>query len=357
MKKHNFTLIIPSLNPDEKLSHTVQLAVEAGIGDIILVDDGSDAGHKHYFDELVPKYPQVTLLSHEKNLGKGAALKTAFEYFIKNRHDSDGVVTADSDGQHRMKDIIKCAEEMTNGEHAIILGCRDFSLENVPARSRFGNRATSLVFRLFFGMSVSDTQTGLRAIPFKYVKEMLEVKGTRYEYETNMLIYMSQKKLPYCEIKIETLYFDDNSASHFRPVRDSMRVYGIIIKYAANSLASAIVDILAFYLLGQFVFAGGGKIAVLLSTVTARVISSVVNFALNRKYVFDSHSNVLKTFFKYVCLAVPIMLISWISVYGLSKAMDFDQLGRTLWKAVVDTILFVVSFRVQRRWVFAEKSK
>ena len=359
MDKNNFTLIIPSLNPDENLALAVSSAIAAGIDDIILVDDGSSEETRHYFTELEADCPQVTLLTHEKNLGKGAALKTAFTYFLENRKDRDGVVTADSDGQHRIEDIVACADEMTNGEHAVVLGCRDFNLENVPPKSRFGNKSTSLVFRLFFGMKLSDTQTGLRAIPTEYIKTMLEVKGTRYEYETNMLLLMGQRRIPYREVRIETVYYDGNSASHFRPVRDSLRVYGLIIKYAANSLTSSVVDILMFYLLGQFIFVGGGRMEVLLSTVGARVVSSIVNFILNKHFVFESRSGIARTFVRYVCLAVPVMLASWLTVYALSSlaGAGMGQLGRTILKVPVDTILFLISFRVQRRWVFADRQR
>ena len=359
MGKYNFTLIIPSLDPDEKLSQTVFSAIAEGVDDIILVDDGSSGDNRHIFTELETTLPQVTLLTHEKNLGKGAALKTAFTYFLKNRTGRDGVVTADGDGQHRIEDIIACAREMTRGEKAVVLGCRNFDLAGVPAKSRLGNKITSLVFRLFFGMKLSDTQTGLRAVPTQYVSSLMEAKGTRYEYETNMLLLMGQNQIPYREVKIETVYFDHNNASHFRPVRDSIRVYGLVVKYAANSLASSVVDLLMFYLFGQFVFVGGGRRAVLLSTVGARVISSVVNFAMNRQFVFESRSGMVQAFIRYVCLAVPVMLVSWLTVYSLSTlaGSGIGQAGRTLLKAPVDTVLFLISFRVQRRWVFAEKQQ
>lgn len=359
MRKYNFTLIIPSLDPDEKLSQTVSSAIAAGIDDIILVDDGSSKEHRHYFTGLETAFSQVTVLTHEKNMGKGAALKTAFTYYLKNRTGRDGVVTADGDGQHRIEDIIACALEMTRGENAVVLGCRNFELANVPPKSRLGNKTTSLVFRLFFGMKLSDTQTGLRAIPTQYVSSLMEAKGTRYEYETNMLLLMGQRHISYREVEIETVYFDDNNASHFRPIRDSIRVYGLVVKYAANSLASAVVDLLMFYLLGQFLFTGGGRPEVLLSTVGARVISSIVNFAMNRQFVFESRSGMLRAFIRYVCLALPIMLVSWLTVYGLSTfaGVGMGQLGRTLLKAPVDTVLFLISFRVQRRWVFADKQQ
>lgn len=357
MGKYNFTLIIPSLDPDEKLSQTVLSAISEGVDDIILVDDGSSVENRHVFTELETTLPQVTLLTHEKNLGKGAALKTAFTYFLKNRTERDGVVTADGDGQHRIEDIIACAREMIRGEKAVVLGCRNFDLAEVPAKSRFGNKITSLVFRLFFGMKLSDTQTGLRAVPTQYVRSLMAAKGTRYEYETNMLLLMGQDHIPYREVKIETVYFDNNNASHFRPIRDSIRVYGLVVKYAANSLASSVVDLSMFYLLGQFVFTGGGRKSVLLSTVGARVISSIVNFAMNRQFVFESRSGMARAFIRYVCLAVPIMLASWLTVYGLSTLAwsGIGQAGRTLLKAPVDTVLFLISFQIQRRWVFAEK--
>lgn len=357
MTKNKYTLIIPSLDPDEKLTFTVKAAIAAGIDDIILVDDGSSRENRHYFTELETVHPEVTLLTHEKNLGKGAALKTAFGYFLENRQDRDGVVTADGDGQHRMEDIMACANAMLCGESAVVMGCRDFELESVPPKSRFGNKCTALVFRLFFGMKLSDTQTGLRAIPAEYIRTIMEAAGARYEYETNMLLLVGQHHIPYREVKIETIYYDDNQASHFRPIRDSLRVYGLILKYAANSLASSGVDLLMFYLLGQFLFTGGDRLAVLLSTVGARAVSSVVNFLINRQLVFSSRSGILRTFVRYVCLAVPVMLASWLTVYALSRlaGAGVGQFGRTLLKIPVDTVLFLISFRAQRNWVFSEK--
>ena len=362
MEKCSFTLIIPSLDPDEKLTATVRDAIANGIDDILLVDDGSKTETRHFFDEL-ETFPEVVVLRHEVNRGKGAALKTAMSYFRDNRPDRVGVVTADGDGQHATKDIIACADAMRDsisaGAPAVILGCRDFTLADVPPRSRFGNRCTSLSFRLFCGMKLSDTQTGLRAIPRDHVDLMLTVNGSRYEYETNMLLMMGQRKIPYREVTIATIYLDNNSASHFRPVRDSLRVYSLLLKYAASSLSSSLIDLLCFYLFGLLIFTGGDRLDVLLCTLLARVISSVANFALNKRVVFEDRGGVMKTFFRYVCLAVPVMLASWLTVYALSTfaGEGLGQAGRTLIKIPVDAALFLISFRVQRSWVFGSDSK
>lgn len=358
MPKYNFTLIIPSLNPDEKLPATVKSAVAEGIDDIILVDDGSKPELRRIFAEL-ETLPEVTLLTHEKNRGKGAALKTAFAYFMENRPDRDGVVTADGDGQHKIEDIVACGLDMMKNSCRISLGCRDFSLENVPPKSRFGNKMTSGIFRLLCGMKLSDTQTGLRAVPRKYLPAIMEAEGTRYEYETNMLLLMNRRHIPYSEVPISTVYIDDNSASHFRPIRDSLRVYGLILKYIASSAVSTLVDIVTFYLIGLLTFTGTVVIDTFIYTVCARVVSSTVNFAVNRHIVFSSHEKMGRTLRRYICLAASVMLASWLLLSCILSLPIFDGIisfYRTCIKLVVDTVLFFFSFRIQQKWVFADKA-
>ena len=94
------SVIIPSLNPDDKLVSVVDSLVKKGFEDIIIVNDGSDSAHLWPF-EKVGSYSQCTILTHEVNKGKGRGLKTAFEYCLKNRQGYDGVVTVDGDNQHR----------------------------------------------------------------------------------------------------------------------------------------------------------------------------------------------------------------------------------------------------------------
>ena len=356
METCNFTLVIPSLDPDENLSHIVGAVIEAGVNDIILVDDGSRPECRHCLTELARRQ-EVTLLTHETNLGKGAALKTAFAYFLAHRPGRTGVVTADSDGQHAPADILACGKELDREGPAVILGCRDFSQKNVPFRSRAGNRLTSLIFRLLFGMNLSDTQTGLRAIPAQYVEPLMAAKGTRYEFETNMLLLMGSLKIPSREITIQTIYTEQNQSSHFRLIRDSLRVYGLIIKYAASSLLSCGLDILLFFLFGLLLFPGNGRLDVLLNTALARVLSAMANFSMNRSLVFESRAGASRAFLRYLCLAVPIMLASWLLVYLLSNVLSIQSpLLRTVIKVPVDTLLFLISFRVQRQWVFRDKT-
>lgn len=105
------SVILPSLNPDEKLMLVVNGLIKEGFEDIIIVNDGSDEAHMQPFKEA-STHKEVTILIHEVNKGKGRALKTAYEYCIANRPDIEGVVTVDGDNQHRPEDIRKCCEKM-----------------------------------------------------------------------------------------------------------------------------------------------------------------------------------------------------------------------------------------------------
>lgn len=341
------TVIVPSLNPDEKLCGVVDGLIAAGFDDIIVIDDGSAPEYKANFPKPSDR---VTLLVHEVNRGKGAAMKTAFRHFLDRPVRRAGVVTVDGDGQHRPEDVVSCVKAMLEGEPALVLGCRNFDLPHVPPRSRKGNKITSAVFKILFGMTLSDTQTGLRAIRTEHLPEMLDVSGDRYEYETNMLMALKPAGIPVKEVEIETVYINDNETSHFRVVRDSVRIYGLIIKFLLSSVAATVVDHVAHYLFLLLLF-GGNEF---LSAGCARVISSVVNFIINKKAVFKGEGSTAKFLVRYYVLAIPILAISATIVHFLSGIFGGSDLAKALIKVPVDLILFVASFRIQREWVFSK---
>ncbi len=352
----NVTVVIPSLNPDEKLRKTVEDLIAVGFTDILLVNDGSAPEFTGNFPKDLPG---CTLLTHEINRGKGAALKTAFRYYLEKKRQTSGVITVDGDGQHIAEDVLRCAAAMCE-TGSLILGVRDFSEPHVPPRSRFGNKTTSLVFRLFCGLRISDTQTGLRAIPAKFLPDMIAVDGDRYEYETNMLLMMSSLNIPYREEKIHTVYIEENKTSHFRPIRDSIRIYGLILKFISSSAISAVVDLGMYYLLAKLSILALGAWADVIYGVAARVISSLFNYWLNKKAVFKSGASSKTTLLRYYVLALVIMAISSgaMGVFSLLTNMVGGEyaLLKTIVKFAVDTVLFLVSFRAQREWVFADNN-
>lgn len=349
------TIVIPSLNPDEKLTGVVQGLLDAGMTDILLVDDGSDAAHQKPFQQA-EQHPEVTVLHHDGNRGKGRALKTAFAYVAAHRPDSVGAVTVDGDGQHGIRDICRLAQALENEPSALWLGARDFSHPDVPRRSRFGNVASRLTMRFLCGVRVSDTQTGLRGIPWKFLKDFTQVRGERFEYETNMLLECRRKSIPIREIQIETIYLEDNASSHFKALSDGWRVYRLMLsaffRFAASGLISYGVDISMFTLLLYVCGSLQEQWRILTATVVARIISSLVNFSLNRRAVFRSGEKLFSTLWRYYVLCGCQMLVSAGVVILLTDWLSFPA---PLVKCIVDAVLFVVNYSIQQRWIFVKK--
>lgn len=361
-KPTDITVILPSLNPDEKLTAVIDGLLEYGFTDIVLINDGSDQDHLHYF-EAAAQHPEVTLLTHPVNRGKGAALKTGFHWFLENRPCGAGVVTVDGDNQHHSADTLACCEKMLETEH-LVLGVRDFNQPDVPFRSRKGNHITSAVFKIFVGMTISDTQTGLRAIPRAYLDVLAGIRGDRFEYETNMLLALKEHHLPFEEVKIRTVYLEENKSSHFHPVRDSWRIYKLILghffRYALSSLISSLVDEGMFSLLSFLLrFTLSEFWLTIIPAAVARIVSSLLNFTINKLVVFHKKGDTGHALLRYAALAVPQALAQMLLTYGCYALLHIgaEETGiRALIYAIVMVVLFVFSFLVQQYWVFADKS-
>lgn len=228
---HKKTIIlIPAYNPDEKLVELVDNLTLYGYR-IVVVDDGSKEKCRNVFEEISGKIKK--LLVHEKNCGKGRALKTGIKWISENLPEVEGIVTADADGQHRPKDIEKVLSALEKSEKALVLGSRVFA-KGIPFRSIFGNLWTRFFFWLLAGFYVKDTQTGLRGIPRALFNPFLNISGERYEYELRMLAkarFLGEKPI---EIPIEAIYINDNASSHFNPIRDSwstqIALWGVFVK-------------------------------------------------------------------------------------------------------------------------------
>lgn len=356
----DITVIIPSLNPNNRIVELVKDLVKIGYKEIIIVNDGSTGDSINIFN-LLETFPQCTILNHPENFGKGRALRTAFEWILDNNDGqsgyTEGVITVDGDGQHLPKDIMACCEAMIDTPDSVILGCRDFSESGVPPKSYMGNNITSFVFRIGCGIKLSDTQTGLRAIPAKFLPFMLNVSGDRFEYETNMLLEMKRAGIQFKEVKIETVYEEGNRGTHFRAIRDSALIYTLIMKFILSSCIASFIDEGAFYLFVKLSYIMLHQYSILMCTIFARIISSFVNFNTNRKVVFNCKKSYKRTMIRYYCLCIPQALVSagcvWLISHLVSSRIPWIV---TLIKIFVDTILFFISFRIQREWVFNEKN-
>jgi len=351
-------ILIPSLEPDDRLPAYISKLVESGFGHVVVVDDGSSESYQPIFRQIEEIDERVTVLHHDVNHGKGVALKTGYTWIRDHLEDISGVITADADGQHTVPDCVKLAEALESGKRALYLGARDFSLPNVPPKSRTGNRLTSVLFMLLYGKWLQDTQTGLRAFRVEDLQFMIDVEGDRFEYEMNVLIACTRHHLDIISITIETVYENENKGTHYHPLKDSMRIFKVIVggfvKFMGASILCFLVDQAIFNFLNLVIFdnraAKAGKY-ILISTVVARVVSATLNFLINKNFVFKMKGHTGGALLRYIVLCVCIMLMSAAGVWLLGLI----GMNSTIAKLIVDFLLYFVSYQAQQRWVFSDR--
>ncbi len=378
-------VLIPSLEPDHRLPELVRLLrSEVREARLLIVDDGSGPAYEGTFAEAAAE--GAVVIGYPTNRGKGFALRYGFEWCLANA-PGVAVVCADSDGQHTPADIARVAAESERNPEALVLGVRGF-VGDVPLRSRFGNAMSALVFRLASGVRVDDTQTGLRAYGARQLPELLEVPGDRFEWEQNALLMAARRGREIVQVPIATVYLDENSSSHFRPLADSYRVFrsllggvgagvmggagglsggsgsgaggpgaGVrtgglsvgsgVLKFAGSGLVAWALEMVLFLLLQA-------HIGVVWAVVLARLTSASVNFLMNKFAVFGERSreNTRRQAVGYLALAAVLLVTTAVGVEVLTS------IGLAAWlaKLVMDVSGLAVSFRVQSRVIFAEGS-
>ena len=332
-------VLIPAYKPDERLVALTRELRERGL-EVMLVDDGGQEDYAAIFEQCRALGARVAV--HAVNLGKGRALKTGINAALLAWPGLQGIVTADADGQHTPTDIVRLIDALREHPDALVLGSRQFTGE-VPFKSRWGNRITRFVYALASGVHVGDTQTGLRALPRRSLGEMLRIDGERYEYEMNVLLKLRDMKLTVFEVPIETIYIDDNAGSHFNPVRDAFRIYMVIFRYLFSSVTSFAVDYLLYWMcLGLL------RLSPLVSYALARLVSSQVNYHLNKHTVFSGRGG-KHSMVKYYALAVAQGLVGAGLVQVLPQMLPISA---AIIKIPVDLALFAVSYFIQRDFVF-----
>lgn len=345
----NPLIVIPTLEPDQKLIKLLADIREVDQGlSILMIDDGSGDKYQNIFDQAEENF-NVQVIHHPKNRGKGAALKTAMAAILVDYPEIDVMVTIDSDGQHSYSDMMKTVELAKHHPDGLVLGTRQFD-RNVPLRSKFGNLVTRMIMRVTTGIQVSDTQTGLRVIPREFLPQLVEVSGDRFEYETNMLIETRKQGWPIYAQPIQTIYIEDNASSHFRIIKDSIAIYGVVFKYILSSISSFLLDVLLYavfiHLLNQLNLS-----AIFIASILSRLISSLFNYYINQKFVFQKSSSY--ALLKYYSLVILQISLSSLLVFAIHQIFKLDEVVGV--KILVDTFLFLLSYFVQKTFIFKEK--
>ncbi|MBP5217041.1 MAG: glycosyltransferase family 2 protein, partial [Bacilli bacterium] len=238
-------LLIPIYEPNDKVLPFLKSFRKGDFDHFLVIDDGSGKDYQAKF-QAIAEQTVFEVVSYPKNHGKGHALKTGFKKLFQEHPELEIVVTADGDGQHAYPDILRVKKVGEQHPKSLTIGCRDFSLPDVPERSRFGNRFSTGFLHLSTGATVSDTQSGLRAIPKALFSLALAVPGERYDYEMCFLT-SCVKLFGVYEITIQTIYEENNAVSHFHPMPDSMRIYRPLWIYLLISMFRYSLSLVLFH--------------------------------------------------------------------------------------------------------------
>lgn len=185
---------------------------------VIVVNDGSTDNTA----ELLKGFPQVRVVTHSPNKGKGMALRTGFKEAVKLGYHH--AITLDSDGQHYAKDVVQFLTWLEAEPNSLLIGARNMDQENVPGKSSFGNRFSNFWFWVNTGIRLEDTQSGYRSYP---VSKLAHKKyfTTKYEFEIEVIVRASWSGIAVRGVPVSVYYpKPEERVSHFRPGKDFTRI-------------------------------------------------------------------------------------------------------------------------------------
>ncbi len=213
-------VLIPSYNETKTIGGIVKELKTKG-HDVLVVDDGS-------FDDTakVAAREGAIIISHVKNLGKGASIKEGFN-FIRKATNYDVVIIMDGDGQHHTEDVDRFLAHLEANNNDIVIGNRMGYTKNMPPIRFLTNKITSFLLSAMCGQHIPDTQCGFRLLTRSAI-DTLRLTSSKYDTESEMLINASRKGLKIASIPIMTIYSGEKSEIH--PVRDTIRFIILLVK-------------------------------------------------------------------------------------------------------------------------------
>ena len=221
VEENEVCAVIPTYQNAKTLLQVVA-DVHRVVDTVFVVDDGSNDGTAALLDKATGSERPEKVLTHPKNCGKGAALKTGLTY--ARQQGFRYAVTVDADGQHRANDIPALLKAVEEEPDALAIGSRGLQHENMPAKSTFANRFSNFWFALQTLQRLPDTQSGLRIYPLRRLHG-LRWMSARYEAELTLLVFSAWAGVKLLPVPVSVYYPPrDQRVTHFRPGRDFTRI-------------------------------------------------------------------------------------------------------------------------------------
>lgn len=272
-------VLLPSYQPEETLINLSRGLTLEGFK-VLIVDDGSGPKYQHIF-EGAKQY--ATVITYAKNRGKGDALKYGFEYCLNNLKDYKYVITADGDGQHSINDIHRIYDKVAKEKKSVI-GVRRFEVKT-PIKSRIGNMMSKFNQSLATYQYMHDNQCGLRGFTYEMLPKLINIRGSRYEYEMNVLTFLQTKEIPFLTLKIQTIYENNNAGTHFRPIADTLRIQSTLLLAGLISFILYLLQATStFFVLKyvEFSIPLGVELAVTMSFLGGLILSLIIKIIVFR---------------------------------------------------------------------------
>ena len=354
MLKVDIIIAIPTKEASPAMLPLVKDLRRAGFRKIVIVNDGCDPSCDPVFETAREDY-NCDILQHAVHLGKGRSLKTAFNYILETYPQCSGVITVDDMGRHCIEEVEQCAAEMSVHPDDLILGCRDFTNVKVPWGAKLNNKLTRALVRILTGIDVTDTSTGLRGMNKELMKQFLNCQGEGQDFELNMLLECKAAGIRIREFNTEVEYVgQDIEDPEYNPLIHSGRIYVVFVRYCITSVVATVLDFILFTTAIASLKWRFPSYYIVFSTIIARVLSGLLNFYLSKNTVFRNKDDAKPMIWRFFMIAALQMLLSAVFVTLLYKIMPITE---TFVKLIVDAILFIVFYQVQREWVFTSKEQ
>ena len=355
----NAVIVIPALNPPSSFVSYAEALRREGFSRIVVVNDGSRTDKLPVFFKL--KRLGVTVVDHPHNRGQGAALRTGFQYYLDHfQGQSDGVITLNADRQIPPSDVVRIASSLHNeqamGSFALVVGTRNLEGKNVTDYDYNMGGVMKLLYHMLMGVRLNDPLSGVFGIPDLRVRQCLEIGSDGYAYATSMT--MSFEKIGCRQVPVSYANYEEGVEPAFRKIPDTIRILYTIFKkfivYSITSVGASILDVIMFGIFHSITFRGN-PMAIIYSTICARVISASVNYLLTKHFVFhfksDSAQETTKSAGAFFVLTAMQCICSALIVSAMKMLLGGSAVGI---KVIVDTTLFFVSYKIQHKYIFKD---
>ncbi len=256
--------------------------------------------------------------------------------------DASYFVTVDAQDGFSAADVLAVDAALKSDASKVYAGQRVLPEKKSPAQ---------LLYGMLSGLVLSDVAAGLYGLSREHATLVAHAKSRDKAFFQNIPLIARSNG-----IGVEGVQATDAAAQApgFGVLASSMRLYGVFIKFSIAALIAYLVDIGTFYLFQKLFFALEDEFKVLASTVLSRILCSVATYLLNKGAVFNSQAKSAGTAVRFVILAVAQLIASWLLVWSVGSLLGGGDEINTILKVVVDLVIFLASFTIQRDWVFKE---